>query len=881
MNKSTKKSIAIGATIIAATAVTSVVQAEETTVAQPHTETPVTTSNIDKTAEVTKEVVDTVREKADEAAKQVMEQEKVVSVADQKAKEAEAAEETAAATYAKTKEAAKEATPENIAKAEEAIKTKEAGVKSAEESVKTAEEGVKSAETAEAESEKTYEEATKKVEDEKSKVASAKEEVKKAEQALNETTLTRAQETVTIAGNKLKDAESVNKAAQDELTRAKEFDASRQAKINETKSTLDKERTEKNIPALEDSLASAKANVEAKEKALAETKAKAGVAQAEVDAAQKALDAANAAYQEKVAKLQQDEALRKIVIPAEYAKHDIKDYAWFISHADEFMKLQPEIDWDAYNKTALGTNKDKVDLENLTSAQRKEIAEFVSQMLNDLNQQYWSQREPGNAHTPIQLTVGGQEFADAIARGYSKFYADNGGTPDKFNFAKNWGHQYSVLRPYNASESLGGLLPEWHKENMGGYNMLNLKQDIANVIRKMMFADGDQANGHAKHLISLEGTGIGFSVSSGSVHILSTNRPTNQDKGDYISTDAEYKASLTSSVEAEEQALQAAKAKKATADQVVKSAENDLASAKSAQVDAQTALNAAQNAIAKSQKAYDDALAVKEQTPAAQAKVVETAKALETAKDELATAKSNLANLQQVRAQRESELKDAKAKLVAQEEDLKLALKTAIDAENDLKAKGLAITEAKAKVERAKQAVKSAEQAVQDAKDYLELLKNAPTKLAEAEKELTEAKAKTAEVKAILETEIAKLEALKVKAKVAQEDYTRVFEAYQKLVKAKQLEEAIRLEQERIKHEEETRRNEPVRHESTQNKVMKTIVPIVTGTPGANTPVAAQEEQANTKELPSTGETTSVLGLMGLAMAALGFVGLKRKRESK
>ena len=84
----------------------------------------------------------------------------------------------------------------------------------------------------------------------KKKVALGKEEVKKAEQALNETTLTRAQETVTIAGNKLKDAESVNKAAQDELTRKKEFDASRQAKIDETKSALDKERTEKNVPAL-------------------------------------------------------------------------------------------------------------------------------------------------------------------------------------------------------------------------------------------------------------------------------------------------------------------------------------------------------------------------------------------------------------------------------------------------------------------------------------------------------------------------------------------------------------------------------------------------------------------------------------------------------
>ena len=881
MKKSTKQTIAFGASIIAATAVTSVVQAEETTVAQPHTETPVTTSNIDKTAEVTKEVVDTAREKADEAAKSVAEQEKVVSVADQKAKEAEAAEKTAAATYEKTKEVAKEATPENITKAEEAIKTKEAGVKSAEESVKKAEEGVKSAETVEAESGKTYEEATKKVDDEKAKVALAKEEVKRVEQALNETTLTRAQETVTIAGNKLKDAESVNKAAQDELTRAKDFDASRQTKIDETKSALDKERTEKNVPELEQGLTDAKANVEAKEKALAETKAKAGVAQSEVDEAQKALDKANADYQEKVAKLQQDEALRKIVVPAEYAKHDITDYDWFSSHQDEYMKLQPEIDWDAYSQTGIGSNKEVVDLANLTSAQRKELAEFAAQMLNDLNQQYWSQREPGKTIEPLQLTVGGQEMADAIARGYSKFYADNGGTPDKFNFLKNWDHQYAVLNPYRASESLGGLMPEWHKENMGGYTMLNLKQDIASAIRQMMFVDGNQANGHAKHLISLHGTGIGIGVSSGAVHILSTSRAMNEDKADYISTDAEYKASLTSSIAEKEQALQAAKDKKTAADKAVKSAENDLASAKSAQVDAQTKLNAAQNAIAKAQKAYDDALAVKEQTPAAQAKVVETAKALETAKDELATAKTNLANLQQVRAQRESELKNAKAKLVAQEEDLKQALQVALDAENDLKAKGLATTEAKAQVERAKQAVKSAEQAVQDAKDYLELLKNAPVKLAEAEKALTEAKAKTTEAKATLETEIAKLEVLKLKAKASQEDYTRVFEAYQKLVKAKQLEETIRREQERIKHEEETRRNEPVRHESTENKVMKTTTPTPTATTGANAPVEFQVKQANTKELPSTGETTSALGLIGVAMATLGLAGLKRKRESR
>ena len=69
-----------------------------------------------------------------------------------------------------------------------------------------------------------------------------------------------------------------------------------------------------------------------------------------------------------------------------------------------------------------------------------------------------------------------------------------------------------------------------------------------------------------------------------------------------------------------------------------------------------------------------------------------------------------------------------------------------------------------------------------------------------------------------------------------------------------------------------------------QNKLeltTPTAIKTTTVTPGAITPVAPQVKQANTKELPSTGETTSALGLMGVAMAALGLAGLKRKRESK
>ena len=69
-----------------------------------------------------------------------------------------------------------------------------------------------------------------------------------------------------------------------------------------------------------------------------------------------------------------------------------------------------------------------------------------------------------------------------------------------------------------------------------------------------------------------------------------------------------------------------------------------------------------------------------------------------------------------------------------------------------------------------------------------------------------------------------------------------------KILKAKQLEETIRREQERIKREEETRRNELVRYESTQSKVIKTTTPTATVTHGAITPVAPQVKQANTKK---------------------------------
>ena len=73
MKKSTKQTITLGATVIAATAATTAVHADEvvTPVAQPQVETTVTTTA--QPQEVTQKTVDEAKSKADDATKAVSE----------------------------------------------------------------------------------------------------------------------------------------------------------------------------------------------------------------------------------------------------------------------------------------------------------------------------------------------------------------------------------------------------------------------------------------------------------------------------------------------------------------------------------------------------------------------------------------------------------------------------------------------------------------------------------------------------------------------------------------------------------------------------------------------------------------------------------------
>ena len=769
------------------------------------------------------------------------------------------------------------------------IETKENEVKTAEETVTKAENELKNANKTEDAAQKAATDAKTKVATEEAKLTEAKNTVNKAETELAATNPTTAKNAVETAKNEIQRLENKEKVAKQQLTRAVEKDIERQSKIDAAKSALESKRDEENIPALEQSLETAKSFVASKEAALKNLKAQDATAQAELEKAEKELADAKSAYETVFAKYEQDRKLRTIVIPEEYAKHDITDYQWFLNNAEKFMALQPK-DVTYWTK-AIGSNADKIDLANLTDAQRREIAEFVVQMMNDLQTQYWSKRDPNKKLTPIKLTDEAQALAKRVTDDYSKYYAEKGGTPDKFNFQKNWGHLNHILTKHRVAESLGGLLPTWHAENTGGYTMLTLKYDIAGDIRRMMFEDGDQANGHAKHLISATGTGV--SVSTGTVNIITipvSTMDTSKQVSTYANTDEDAHKALKAEVGFDETAVQNAQAKKAETANAVKNGETALTNAQATQTEAQRQLNAAQNAIAKAQQAYDDALAIKEQTSSAKEFLNNTINELKSARETLASAENTLSNIEAVRAQRQTALQDAKTKLLAQEKELESALKQAIAAETELEAKNQLTEHARADVVKAKQALEAAKQSVIDAKEYLEVLKNAPTKVAEAEQAVSDAKLQLAKAKATLETEIAKLETLKLQNKAAQNDYKRVFDAYQKLIEAKRIEESIRQEQERlrqnpvnpVKRTEESIRHEQKRpHNETSNiESTKTQSPVQIQTRTVNVERKG-ENKLKEQQLPSTGESTNAFGLIGLALTAMGLAGLKRKRESK
>lgn len=330
---------------------------------------------------------------------------------------------------------------------------------------------------------------------------------------------------------------------------------------------------------------------------------------------------------------------------------------------------------------------------------------------------------------------------------------------------------------------------------------------------------------------------------------------------------------------------------------------------------AQSTLSQAQAAQATEQEAYDQALSNRDKAQAlvvAAEKKIDDIKALVTSltetRSQLAQAKSNqetltnqltaekgkLADLQKAAETLaeavttiEGYVKDAKAAL----NDSELALKTEQETLTNRRAQ---LDETSKKLKAAETKVSTAREAVASAEKFLSQLKDAKVALSTAREKLTVAQRSYAEKLTVLNNEQEQLVAKRLKLAEAIRQAGRDKEHYEHLLAL--------LNQERLAAKKESiissgqlpqevfdtngrlvdylarpKQTSPGQVASTPAGVARVAAP----RPSAGT-TASRVSQANSSsvaKLPSTNEALSLLGLAGSLLSALGFAGLKHRKD--
>ncbi|HEL0009520.1 TPA: C39 family peptidase [Streptococcus equi subsp. zooepidemicus] len=247
----------------------------------------------------------------------------------------------------------------------------------------------------------------------------------------------------------------------------------------------------------------------------------------------------------------------------------------------------------------------------------------------------------------------------------------------------------------------------------------------------------------------------------------------------------------------------------------------------------------------------------------AEANVVKAQEAVRLASQELAQKETNLKEAQAELSLKETALSEAKEVLVASQAKLETLKATAKAAEE-------AVSQAKKTLETAKQALTQQE-------TRLAGLEDAPARLAKTQEVLVAAKTDLAQKTQVFEQAQAELETLKTLAYEAQTHYMTVLSAYQASVEKEQ---QVQLKADYHTIKQSGMQAVPVVDET--GKVVSVIgdKSIQNDKPSTNlvslTSLSSEKEYEQT--LPETGESGSILGLVGFSLISLlGLVGLKRK----
>ncbi|HEL2572193.1 TPA: SEC10/PgrA surface exclusion domain-containing protein [Streptococcus suis] len=298
---------------------------------------------------------------------------------------------------------------------------------------------------------------------------------------------------------------------------------------------------------------------------------------------------------------------------------------------------------------------------------------------------------------------------------------------------------------------------------------------------------------------------------------------------------------------------------------------------------------AIRSAYEQAQSAYNTALTTNQEAQ----KTLATAKdtnttaqtALATAQETLRLANEAVANLNASIQEKQATLAAAKAVLAEKEAALTTAkseLATEVATLNNLKNQ---VASSKATITTLENELVTAKQLLATAKTTLANLQNAPALLAAAQSKYDQANASLTSKVEVLNKELALLADLKATQTISEENYTALlnaYNAYLEEVAAKELKERLDAEYKAIVDNNGT----PVPVVDGTGKVVgytdsnKSVAPkaaAVTTQASTKAMMTQKTSQPVTKTLPSTGDTFSLMSLIGVGL--LGLVPVARKRK--
>ena len=808
------------------------------------------TEAIQSKATVTKEEVATSQTKVDVANAAVKSQEQITSQVQKDVTAAENVVKTETTNVAQAEKVAQEATPENVAKAETSVKETTNQVNQAENAVsasQTVQQTAQSEVTKQTEAvAKVQETVTQKqvdVAQAEKKVAEkqaildgtgTKEIIAKAEQT--QAKVNADKEAVTKAQTNLAEAKQADQKRASELANAEKVVTHAQVTVTTSKADLDQK------------VAMANKTAEALEKATAN-----------------------------LTKANQDvEAINQIKLTQEYIAA-LRDYAQKIATAspaeekamtDKLVALGKVLAKQNRFKANKNDSEEKLDLNNLSEATREELSLFAADLLNQIHAAFGTSK--------VEVT-----------KDVTKIINDHVST-SKTNGVK--GHDTEHLNKLLAQYNITSSETDENIGLMGGSGIYSakkfvtkaeLKRLVYNTILNLMFNAfddvEDNVNNEFLHASSMAGLfapeaktsylGVGTSYKDDFWQVVNflfvhdkalTNSTFNRtalanpfDSQELLNTQKEAQSTYDAAKQDDERA----QADKSKAETSVKEATAYL-----------TGVTAQRDAIK----------AIEVKTPAAQTQLDQAQATLKADEVENKAAQEAVAQLNADVKAKQAALAQAKAELAQQQSELEVLKNNLSMEQNKLATKKADLTKAQALVSQRNNELVQAKARLIAAQEKVRQLKDAPARLDQAKQSLLTVKQTLAEKKVLLEKEEAKLQVLKATQAEVVAQHTKLVKTYQAQLEAERL---AKLAAQKAAIEQAGGQAIPVVDET--GKITSYVDGKKQAVTPTLTPINHKQVKVNynvsTNHLPSTGETTSLLGLFGgVILLALSFVFRKR-----